>query len=175
MRSPVEIDTAKRVFKVVINAPIQDVWAEITRGDAPIKCFFNSRMCISPGGLVPGSKLAMRSPSGKYTGVVGAILACEPPHLLSHTFRFTHLDDAPCTVTYELREVAGGTEFTLRLSDVPAGTKTEKQMQWGGKFIATVLRDVLERGKPALKARCFLLLFAVALAPKRSRSQHWPV
>lgn len=175
MPEKVAVDGAKRIFRIVISAPIEAVWAEITRSDAPIKCFFNSRMCLSPGGLVPGSKLAMRTPNGKSTGVVGEILACEPPYLLSHTFRFTSYDDPPCTVTYELRELPGGTEFTLRLADVPAGTRTEKQMVRGGTMIASILRDVCEHGRPSRGARLFLSLITLFPSPRRCRSTAWPV
>ena len=68
----------KSLFRVVINAPVERVWQEITRTDAPIACFFNSQMYLGRAGLTPGSKLAMRSPDGKWTGVVGEILECTP-------------------------------------------------------------------------------------------------
>ena len=47
-------------FRVVILGSIEDVWNEITRTDAPIAAFFNSRMDV--GRLAPESKLAMRTP-----------------------------------------------------------------------------------------------------------------
>ncbi|HYD00617.1 MAG TPA: hypothetical protein VEB22_05270 [Phycisphaerales bacterium] len=69
----------QRVFQVVINAPVEAVWKEITRTDAPIACFFNSQMHLGRGGLAQGSKLAMRTPSGKLTGVVGKVLEVDAP------------------------------------------------------------------------------------------------
>ena len=113
--SPVRASSAAlappRVFRVVIKAPVADVWREITRTDAPIKCFFNSRMHLSRGGLAPGSRMAMRSPDGRITGVVGEILEIVLLKKFSHTFRFTNMDDPPCVVTYELREVPEGTDI----------------------------------------------------------------
>lgn len=175
MRSKVQVDAAKRVFKVVIAAPIGEVWREITRTDAPIACFFNSRMHLSLGGLVPGSKLAMRTPDGRNTGVVGEILECREPSTFSHTFKFTSLDDPWCKVRYDLREVPGGTEFTLTIMDVKPGSKTEKQMMQGGPMIAGTLRDVMERGLPALHIRMLYRLIGLFPVPAKCRSEHWPV
>jgi hypothetical protein len=59
------------MFQVLIRATVENVWHEITRTDQPIPAFFNSRMHV--GSLRPGSRLAMRTPDGRYTGVVGEI------------------------------------------------------------------------------------------------------
>jgi len=170
---------AQRVFQVVINAPVDAVWKEITRTDAPIACFFNSRMHIGRAGLAPGSKIAMRTPNGKLTGVVGAILEVDPPRRLSHTFKFTRLDEPECTVTYDLKPINSGTatEFTLTITDLPLNTKTAKQMEMGGKLITKTLKAVLETGRPTLDVRFFYALFGVlaVFEPARCRSEHWPV
>ena len=79
------------MFRVLIEATVEDVWNEITRTDEPIACFFNSRMDV--GKLAAGSRLAMRTPDGKYTGVVGEILEVIPYEKFSHTFRFTNYDE----------------------------------------------------------------------------------
>ena len=165
----------RRVFRIVIKAPIEAVWREITRTDAPIACFFNSRMCLSPAGLAPGSRLAMRTPDGRNTGVVGTILAVEPPSKFSHTFRFTSERDPECVVTYELRTVPEGTEFTLVIDDLPEGTRTAKQMIQGGSLIINTLRAVLERGRPTLGVRALFTLIKFMPAPKACRSEPWPV
>ena len=170
----------RRVFQIVIHAPVVAVWREITRTDAPIACFFNNRLHLGPGGLAPGTKLAMRSPDGKYTGVVGAILEFDPPRRFSHTFRFTNLSDPECKVTYELKPVAGGgdgTEFTLIIDELPAGTKTAKQMIQGGTMICNTLKAVMETGRPSLGIRILYRLFAALgpITPKRCRSENWPL
>ncbi|CAN5826862.1 hypothetical protein BH11PLA1_BH11PLA1_00940 [soil metagenome] len=163
------------MFQVVIRAPIERVWAEITRTDTPIAAFFNSRMTLGRQGLTPGSKLAMRTPNGRNTGVVGVILECVPPNRLSHTFRFTSMNDPECTVCYELRAVSEGTEFTMVIDNLPVGTKTAKQMVQGGTLITRTLKAVLETGRPSLGVRCLFLLFKVIPMPKATRSEHWPV
>ena len=163
------------VFRVLIQGSLEDVWREITRTDEPIRCFFNSRMHVTA--LEPGSKLAMRSPDGKYTGVVGEILEMIPNQRFSHTFRFTNFDDPPCRVVYDLEERDGGVQFTLTIEDLPTGTKTEKQMLQGGTMIVNTLKSVIETGRPGFGTRLLFVLFKLMqpITPKRCLSEHWPV
>lgn len=164
----------KSVFRVVIDAPIERVWAELTRTGEILPFFFNSR-CDSSG-LAVAAPVRMRSVDGKYTSVVGEVLEFDPPNRYSHTFRFTNLDDPPCKVTYELKTVAGGTEFTLINEDVPAGTKTAKYMTQGGEFIVNNLKAVIETGRPTASGRfaLFMMKLMTPFTPKRCRSEHWP-
>lgn len=163
------------MFKIFIKGTIHEVWREITRTDAPIACFFNSR--LETPMLAPGSRMAMRSPDGKYTGVVGEILEVRPPTRFAHTFRFTNFDDPPCKVTYELKEVSGGVEFMLTIDDLPVGTKTAKQMVQGGKLITHTLKSVIETGRPSFGTRMLFVLFKLMapLTPKKCLSSQWPV
>jgi uncharacterized protein YndB with AHSA1/START domain len=163
------------MFRVLIQGTLEDVWNEITRTDEPIAAFFNSRMDV--GRLAPGSKLAMRTPDGKYTGVLGTILECEPFKRFSHTFRFTAYDDPECTVIYDLEAVEGGVQFTLTIERLPVGTKTAKQMVQGGTMIVNTLRSVIETGRPTFGIRVLYVLFKVLgpLTPSRCKSEHWPV
>lgn len=168
-------ESPSSMFRVWIQGSIQDVWNEITRTDAPIAAFFNSRMDAPI--LGPGARIAMRSPDGKYTGVVGEIFEYEPPHRFGHTFRFTNFDDPPCKVLYTLEEKDGGVQFTLSIFDLPEGTKTAKQMVQGGKMIVNTLKSVMETGKPPFGIRMLYVLFKVMqpFTPKRCKSEHWPV
>lgn len=170
------MSTSERaVFQVFIEGPIQDVWREITRTDAPQKCMFN--MQLHTPGLKPGAPMQMRTKSNKFVGVVGEVLDFDPPRRYAHTFRFTNYDDPPCKVIYELKEVPGGTDFTLILEDMPAGTKTAKQMTQGGKMIVNTLKRVVETGQPAFGIRMLYVLFKVMepLSPKRQRTENWPL
>jgi len=166
----------ENMFRVVIEGSLEDVWREITRTDAPIAAFFNSRMDLG-GELKAGSKLAMRSPDGKWTGVVGEILEVVPLKRFAHTFKFTAYDDPECRVVYELEPVDGGVQFTLTIEDLPVGTKTGKQMVQGGTMIVNTLKSVIETGKPSFGTRVLFGLFKVLapLSPKKCRSEHWPV
>lgn len=165
----------QQVTRIIIKAPIQQVWDALTQEGVVLNHFFGSVMHTT--GLKPGAQLRMRTPDGKYTGVVGEILECNPPYRFSHTFRFTNLDEAPCRVTYELKEVDGGVEFTLISDAVPVGTKTEKQMAQGGPFICDVLKSVVETGRPSFGKRMILgiIRLTTPLTPARCRSENWPL
>lgn len=154
---------------------MEAVFREITRTDAPIKCFFNSQMHVRT--LAPGSMLAMRTPDGKCTGVVGEILEYDPPRRFSHTFRFTNYDDPACVVIYDLSPKDHGVEFTLTIENLTPNTKTAKQMTQGGKMIVNTLKRVIETGKPSPGTRALFVLFKVLqpISPKRCRSELWPL
>ncbi len=76
---------APAVFRVVINAPIERVWQELTNTNEVLPFFFNSR--LDTNGLAPGGQIRLRTKSGKYTGVIGEVLEYDRPHRYSHTFK----------------------------------------------------------------------------------------
>lgn len=161
--------------RVVIQGRIEDVWREITKTDEPQLAMFNSRLFTTV--LGPGAPIRMRSPDNRYTGVVGEVLEYDPPHRFSHTMKFTAYDDPVCRVTYELRETPDGVEFTLTSEEVPAGTKTARDMARGGDFIAGTLKAIVEKGRPPLGTRMLYALFGLLafLNPAKSRTEHWPL
>jgi len=164
----------KAIYKVFIAAPIETVWAELVKTDTVLPFFFGA-VCKTPRELKVGVPMAMQTPSGKNRSVVGTVLEFDPPHRYSHTFIFTNYDDPPCTVTYDLKEVEGGVEFSLITTNVPVGTKTEKSMAQGGKFIVETFKSVVEKGQPSLVGRMMLGVMGLfePLAPKASRSENW--
>lgn len=164
----------KQYFRVTIRAPIHKVWAEITRRDSVLPFFFNS-VCKTPG-LEVGAPVRMQSKDGKYTSVVGDVIEFDPPNRYAHTFKFTNMDDPPCIVRYVLKEVDGGTEFTLINENMPKDTKTEKYMTSGGKFITENLKSFVETGKPTAGGRFALFMMGLfaAFTPKQSLSENWP-
>jgi uncharacterized protein YndB with AHSA1/START domain len=164
----------RAVFRVHIRAPINTVWAELTKTDSVLPFFFNGT-CRTPG-LAPGAPIRMVSKDGKYTSVAGEVIEFEPPYRYAHSFKFTNLDDPPCIVRYELKETDEGTEFTLINENVPEGTKTEKYMTQGGEFITKNLKALIETGRPTASGRFALLMMGLAapLTPKVSLSENWP-
>ena len=165
----------RAVFKVMIKGPIDAVWREITKTDSVQRAMFNMR--LHTPGLKPGAPFQMRSKDGKVVGIVGEVLEFDPPHRYVTTFRFTRFDDPPCTITYELREVVGGTEFVMTLDDLPPGTVTAKQMVQGGTLIINTLKSLVETGKLPLGTRVLYGIFALMgpLAPKKTRVENWPL
>lgn len=164
------------VFRVWIDGSLESVWHEITRTDEPIAAFFNNRMHLS-GELKPGSRLAMRTGNGKWTGVVGEILEVVPLKRFAHTFKFTAYDDPECTVIYELEPKDGGVQFTLTVLNLPVGTKTGKNMSSGGRMIVNTLKTTIETGRPGFGIRMLYVLFKVLepISPKRCKSERWPL
>lgn len=167
-------ETRRDCFRVTIRAPIHKVWAELTRCDSVLPFFFNSR-CKTPG-LKPGAPIRMCSKDGKYAAVVGEVLEFDPPHRYAHTFKFTNLDDPVCTIRYELKEVAEGTEFTLINENVPVGSKSEKYMTSGAHFITQNFKAIVETGKPTTMGRLQLFMMGLfaPFTPEKCRSEHWP-
>ncbi len=86
--------TDKAVFRIHIYSTLEQIWREITRTEGLNAAFFNMKMDVDE--FKPGGKLRMRTPDGKYTGVVGEILEYDPPRRFVHTFKFTQFDDPPC-------------------------------------------------------------------------------
>ena len=169
-----KIEKGKAVFKVMIRGTIDQVWRELTKTDEVQQAMFNSR--LHTPGLAVGSPICMRSPSGRFTNVVGNVVELERPVRYAHTFRFTTYDDPPCTIVYDLREVEGGVEFTLTVLDMPVGTKTAKQMTSGGKMIVNTMKSVIETGRPSFGIRMLYVLFKVMepMGGARARSERWP-
>ncbi len=168
-------ESEKAIFRVFIRGSIHDVWHEITKEGELQQAMFNMR--LETDGLRPGGQIRMRSPSGKYTGVVGEVLEFTPPHRYVHTFRFTQFDDPPCTVIHELREVEDGVEYTLTHENIPAGTTTAKRMNQGGTLICNTLKAVIEHGRPSFGVRLLFRLFRLLepLTPKKCLSENWPL
>jgi uncharacterized protein YndB with AHSA1/START domain len=167
--------TEKEIYRVFIRGSIQAVWREITKTDEIQGAMFNMRLHTTT--LGPGAPVRMRSANGKFTAIVGDVLEFNPPHRYAHTFRFTNYDDPPCKVIFDLKEVEGGVEFTMTLEDVPAGTKTAKQMKQGSQMIVNSVKAIVETGRPSLGTRLLYRLIRALefLNPKRTRSENWPL
>ena len=102
-------------------------------------------------------------------------LACAP-HRFKQTFKFTQLDDAPVEVTYVLKETPDGTEMSLVYEHVIPGSKTQKYMDGGVKFILNTLKADAEDKPHSLNSRFILFMckVAVPLSKKIQRSENWP-
>ena len=163
------------IYKVVIEAPIEDVWAELVDRQSPKPYLFNS--ILETPALEAGAPYRMVSKKRRNVAVIGDILEIDPPHRMVQSFRFTQFDDAPCKVTYLLKPVSGGVEFSLITEDVPAGTKTEKSMADGGKFIVNNFKSWVESRKPTFSGRLILTMIDVTepFAPKNTRIENWPL
>ena len=166
---------AKQVYKVMINAPIETVWSELIKTTSPRPFFWNSSW--DAAAMKPGQKFRMLSADRRAVGVVGEFLEMDPPHLLSHSFRLTSLDEPPSKVTYTLKETPGGVEFCLITETIVAGSKSEKSMDSGGKFIVANFKAYIETGKATLGGRMINGLYGLLgpMTPKALRAENWPL
>lgn len=165
----------RAIYKVLIKAPIETVWSELIKTTAPRPFFWNSNWDAKQ--MAPGNAYRMVSNSGKTVAVVGEILEMEPPRRLVHSFRLTNLDDPPSRVTYELKEMDGGTEFCLVTEHIVAGSKSEKSMADGSRFIVENFKHYVETGKVRFGARLMLAMFALMspMTPRSMSAENWPL
>jgi uncharacterized protein YndB with AHSA1/START domain len=167
----------KAIYRTIINAPIETVWNTLVKTDEILPFFFGS-ICEAKDGLKPGRRMRMITPDRKFAAVVGEVLEFSPPHRYSHTMAFTQYEgEAPSTVTYELREVPGGTEFSLTTTNVPLGSRSQKSMAAGGDFIVQNLKNLVETGKPGFSGAMVMMLNPLMglMTPKISRIENWPL
>ncbi|MEM9169062.1 MAG: SRPBCC domain-containing protein [Pseudomonadota bacterium] len=166
----------KSVHRTFIDAPIETVWSVLVATDKPLPFFFGG-VCDTKDGLKPGAQMRMVHRNRKIAMVVGEVLAFEPPHRYSHTFKMTDLKDDPCQVTYELREKNGGTEFDLIIEGAVAGSDLHKRMIGAQDFIATNLKSLAESGKPAFSGVMITVMapLVALLSKKEQRIEHWPL
>lgn len=147
---------------VLINAPIEQVWAEITKLGAVQKAMMDT---VLHAVIAPGAALRYTSRDGRRTFIAGEILEVEPPTTLSHTYSMTMRDDPDTVVTWHL-EPAGeqSTRVTVHHSGWPAGTKGLDKIDatWDG--ILADLKRLLEEGDISLKSRVTFALM---------RRLHW--
>lgn len=171
-----EASKTDQMFRVVIAAPIERVWHELTKTDAAQGAVFNAWLHLR-GGLVRGAAMQMKTGSGKHTIVVGEVVECDPPRRFVHTHRFTQYDDPVCTVSYDLERVAGGVQVTLRVTGVAIGSKSAKDMAAGGTMIVNTLKAICETGQPAFGTRAMYFMFKWMefVLPARTKSEHWPL
>lgn len=165
----------RAVYKAIIKAPIETVWSELVNTAAPRPFFWNARW--DTPAMQAGAPYRMLSKDGRTVAVIGEILEMEPPHRLVTSFRLTALDDPASKVTYTLTETPDGVEFQLIMDEVIAGSKSEKSMARGARFIVENLKSFIERGRPTFGAQATLFLYEVMapLAPKAMRADNWPL
>lgn len=166
----------RAVYKVLINAPIEIVWSELVNTQKPRPFFWNSTW-DTPGALKAGSPYRMLSKDKKVVAVIGDIIEMEPPRRMTTSFRLTALDDPVSRVTYELKETPQGVEFSLITENVLAGSKSEKSMASGARFIVENFKAFVETGKATFGARMTLAMMDLMapMAPKALRSENWPL
>ncbi len=159
----------QHAFEVRIKGRIQSVWDQITKRGAVQRPLMDT---VLESDLKPGSPFRYTSPNGKYSMVSGKILEIEPPRRLVHTYQFSHLQDPPSRVTWELEQVGDEVRVTLLHDDFAAETQTYKMVQGGWKQILDNLKCWFETGNIPLGVRMQYAMFRVMMPfvlPKQCR------
>ena len=161
------------LHSIVIAAPIEKVWAEITRLDGKQRAMMDA---VLDSTLEPGAPLYYRSTDGKRVFVVGRVVEVDPPRLLSHTQRLTMRDDPWTVVSWELEEVDGGTRVTLRNSGWPQDVKRLDKVDTTWKGILTALKQVVESGDVGggLKFQYAMMRAFMWAMPASTKSENVP-
>lgn len=144
-----EAAESRLVFQIYIRASADRVWQAITETEFRRQYFHGSTI---ESDFRPGSPLRSVSPDGELWGD-DIVLECEPPHLLSHSWRSLWdpeaADEPASRVTWRIEPQDGGVcKLTVthdQLEDSPA---TARGVSGGWAFIISGLKSVLETGEP---------------------------
>ena len=133
----------RQIHHVDIEAPISDVWSEITKLRHIQKPMFNT---ILESDFKPGSHLLYRSKDGKRVFIIGEILEFVPPRRFVHTFRFTALPETPTLVEWTLEEHSAVTRVTIVHSRFTDQKKTADSVRGSWVAILGNVKSVVETG-----------------------------
>lgn len=140
---------SRLVFQIYIRASAEQVWNGITQTDFRRQYFYGSTI---ESDFAPGSPIRSHSPDGELWSD-DVILECDPPRLLSHTWRSlwdpAAADEPTSRVTWRIEEQDGGvTKLTVVHDQLEASPATAAGVSGGWAFIISGLKSVLETGKP---------------------------
>lgn len=139
---------------ITIAAPIDTVWAEITKVGARQRAQLDSVLETS---FAPGDPLYYKSQDGSRVFMVGRVLEFSPPATFRHTQVLTMRDDPLTVVAWHLETVPEGTRVTLVNSGWPPEATMDKvDSTW--KQILHSLKTVVETGDVSRRQRLTLLL-----------------
>jgi uncharacterized protein YndB with AHSA1/START domain len=139
---------------ITIAAPIETVWAEITKVGARQRAQLDSVLETT---FEPGDPLYYKSEDGSRVFMVGRVLEVDPPTTFRHTQVLTMRDDPLTVVAWHLEAVPEGTRVTLVNSGWPADATMDKvDSTW--KQILESLRTVVETGDVSRRQKVTLFL-----------------
>ena len=162
---------SERVASVFIEAPIQQVWNEITKTGSLQRPLYNTMLASN---LTPGSRLRYTSSDGSRVFVVGEVIEVTPPNRFVHTYLMTMKPDLETTVEWELTEEGQGCRVTLTHSGWTGEHRTMDKTTKGWVEILDLLKSEVEAGSLPFKTRMAyraMGLFGFAL-PKRTTAAY---
>jgi uncharacterized protein YndB with AHSA1/START domain len=159
------------IQSVDIEAPMEVVWAEITKLGSVQRAMMDTILRTT---LEPGAPLRYTTRDGKRVFIVGRIVEVEPPRTFSHTYRMLTRDDPETLVTWELEAIPTGTRVTVRHTGWPDGTKRLKSVDSTWASILVDLRSQLERGDitTSKKLQYVLMRSLMWMMPARTKTEN---
>jgi uncharacterized protein YndB with AHSA1/START domain len=141
--------TDKLTFQIYIRATPEQVWEAITDTDFRRQYFYGSTIEST---FEVGSPVRSHSPDGELWGD-DVVLECDPPHVLSHTWRSLWApeaaDEPESRVTWRVEPHSdGSTRLTVVHDQLEQSPHTAESVSGGWMFIISGLKTVLETGNP---------------------------
>lgn len=142
-----EAGTATQVYQLYINASAEEVWNAITDPATVARFFFGQ---VREATYEVGRRLRSWSPDRSEMWGDNAILECDPPRRLVHTWRSLYDPDMAgepeSRVTWEIEAQPGGfSKLTLIHDRLDASPKTAASVR-GWSYILSNLKTVVETG-----------------------------
>jgi uncharacterized protein YndB with AHSA1/START domain len=140
----------EHVASILIDAPIQKVWDEITKTGTIQRAVYNT---ILDSTLKAGDRLRYYSPNRKRVFVVGEVVEVEAPKKFVHTYIFTMKPGPPTLVTWDLAETDEGCRVTVTHSGWTDAHEDVDKQAAGWREILGLLKAEVETGTIPLKTR----------------------
>lgn len=160
------------VQSIDVEAPIEAIWAEITKVDVVQRPLLDTVLRTT---FEPGEPLRYTTPDGKRTFVVGRITEVRKPVLFSHTYRLTTSSDPPTSVVWTLEDLGTShVRVSVRHSGWPEGAKSLDAHSKTWARILSELRNVIESGdvSGSTKIRYALMKAFMWAMPARTMTEN---
>jgi len=157
-----------RVCSIVIDAPVQKVWDEITKTGGIQRPLYNTMLEVE---LEEGGSLRYYSPDRKRVFVAGRVLEVDPPRRLRHTYIFAMKPGPATEVTWDLEETPRGCRVTVTHAGWPSEKLAQKH-EAGWNEILGLLKSEVETGDIPTRTKIMyriqgLFMFALPSTTKR--------
>jgi uncharacterized protein YndB with AHSA1/START domain len=171
MTEPQPLDA--HVMSIVIQAPRQTVWDEITKTTGIQRWIYNT---VLDTRMEAGARLRYYSPDRKRVFVVGEVVDVDPPARFAHTYVMTQSPEPATLVTWELEEVQDGCRVTLTHSGWTTAHKKPDKVAAGWKQILGLLKGEIETGKLPLGIRAMYRAMGAMMwaLPKTTKVENVP-
>ncbi len=132
------------VYVSYIATTPEKLWQALTSGEFTEQYWFGR--CVESDWR-PGSKVTFTYDQGRKVDLVGQVLRCEPPRLLSYTFHEQSMGEPPSRVTFEIEPAQSMVKLTVTHEDFPPDSQLFERISRGWPAILSSLKSLLETGR----------------------------